>query len=192
MLRKRGPSIEACETPIIIYNHELKTESSFIFFGINLKVTSYLSIIIIISTMSVLLREKYSYSEFVWSVFSRIWTEYRQILCICPYSVRMRENMDPKKLRIRTLFTQCVVQPLLGRQSNALEKSVNNVPNAFGFSNQFCQLNECFKTLFECSKLYFIKNAFSKLWKLLFISPKKIFSLSKYPDVNGKLITELL
>ena len=35
-----------------------------------------------------------------WSVFSRIWTEYGKILGISPYSVRMREYTDQKKLRI--------------------------------------------------------------------------------------------
>ena len=42
-----------------------------------------------------------------YSVFSRIWTEYGEKLCISPYSVRMRENTDQKNLRIWTLFTQC-------------------------------------------------------------------------------------
>ena len=36
------------------------------------------------------LREKCPYSEFFWSVFSRIRTEYGEILRISPYSVRMR------------------------------------------------------------------------------------------------------
>ena len=31
-----------------------------------------------------------------WSVFSRIWTEYGEILRISPYSVRMRQNTDQK------------------------------------------------------------------------------------------------
>ena len=44
---------------------------------------------------------------FFWSVFSRIRTVYREIRSICPYSVRMRENTDQKKLRIWTLFTEC-------------------------------------------------------------------------------------
>ena len=44
--------------------------------------------------------------SFFWSVFSRIRTEYEEILRISPYSVRMRENTDQKKLRIWTLFTQ--------------------------------------------------------------------------------------
>ena len=35
-----------------------------------------------------------------WFVFSRIRTEYREILRISAYSVRMRENTDQKKLRI--------------------------------------------------------------------------------------------
>ena len=44
--------------------------------------------------------------SFFWSVFSRIRTEYGEILRISPYSVRMWENKDQKKLRIWTVFTQ--------------------------------------------------------------------------------------
>ena len=33
--------------------------------------------------------EKCTYSEFFWSLFSRIWTEYSEILRISPYSVQM-------------------------------------------------------------------------------------------------------
>ena len=40
--------------------------------------------------------------SFFWSVFSRIWT----VSHISPYSVRMRENTDQKRLRIWTLFMQ--------------------------------------------------------------------------------------
>ena len=52
--------------------------------------------------------EKCPYSEFFWSVFSRIGTEYWEILRISRYSVRMRENTDQKKFRIRTLYTQYI------------------------------------------------------------------------------------
>ena len=38
--------------------------------------------------------------SFFWSVFSCIWTKYGEM--------RMRENTDQKKLRIWTLFTQCL------------------------------------------------------------------------------------
>ena len=41
------------------------------------------------------LREKCSYTELFWSVFSRIRTEYGEI-SICRHSVRMRENTDQK------------------------------------------------------------------------------------------------
>ena len=44
--------------------------------------------------------------NFFWSVFSRIRTEYGEILRISPYSVRMRKNTDQKKLLIWTYFTQ--------------------------------------------------------------------------------------
>ena len=46
------------------------------------------------SIIRIALHEKYPYSELFWSVFSCIWTEYREILCIPPYSVQMRENPD--------------------------------------------------------------------------------------------------
>ena len=46
------------------------------------------------SALVIRLREKCPYLELFWPVFSRIWTEYGEILCISPYSVRMRENTD--------------------------------------------------------------------------------------------------
>ena len=46
--------------------------------------------------------------SFFWSVFSLIRTEYGEILCISPYSVRMRENTPREKFCIWTLFTQCL------------------------------------------------------------------------------------
>ena len=47
-----------------------------------------------IQIQRLLLREKCLYLEIFWPVFSRIWTEYEEILRISPYSVRMRENTD--------------------------------------------------------------------------------------------------
>ena len=37
------------------------------------------------------MREKCPHSEFFWSVYSRIWTEYGEMWSIFPYSVRMRK-----------------------------------------------------------------------------------------------------
>ena len=47
--------------------------------------------------------------SFFWSVYPCIRTEYGEIRSISPYSVRMRENMDQKKLCIWTLITQCSI-----------------------------------------------------------------------------------
>ena len=58
-------------------------------------------------------REKCQIRSNFWSVFSLIRTEYGEILCISPYSVRMRESTDQKLLRIWTLFTQWLVTFLL-------------------------------------------------------------------------------
>ena len=38
--------------------------------------------------------KKCPYLVFFWSVFSRILTKYREILCISLYSLQMRENTD--------------------------------------------------------------------------------------------------
>ena len=46
------------------------------------------------------------YKVFFWSVFSLIRVEYEKILRISTHLVRMRENMDQKKLCISILFTQ--------------------------------------------------------------------------------------
>ena len=40
--------------------------------------------------------EEYPYLEFFCSVFSRIWTEYGEILRISPHLVKMRETTDQK------------------------------------------------------------------------------------------------
>ena len=46
--------------------------------------------------------------SFFWSVVSCIRTEYGDILRKSPYSLRMQESTDQKKLRIWTLFTQSI------------------------------------------------------------------------------------
>ena len=46
--------------------------------------------------------------SFFWSVFSRIRTEYGDLLRKFSYSAQMRENTRQKILRIWTLFTQCL------------------------------------------------------------------------------------
>ena len=45
--------------------------------------------------------------RFFWFVFSCIRTEYGDLWSKSPYSVRIQESTDQKKLRIWTLFTQC-------------------------------------------------------------------------------------
>ena len=50
------------------------------------------------------LREKCSYSELFWSTFSRIRTEYEEILRISRYSVQMRENADQNNSEYDTFY----------------------------------------------------------------------------------------
>ena len=49
------------------------------------------------------LHEKCPNTEFFWSVFSRIWTEYGHLLCKSLYSPYMRENTDQKILNYKAL-----------------------------------------------------------------------------------------
>ena len=50
------------------------------------------------------LSKKCPYPELFLSAFSRIWTEYGEILRISPYSVRMRENADQNNFEYRHLL----------------------------------------------------------------------------------------
>ena len=50
------------------------------------------------------LREKCPYSEFLWSLFFHIRTEYGEILRIFPYSVRMQENADQETPNTDTFY----------------------------------------------------------------------------------------
>ena len=59
------------------------------------RILSYLFLLIIFNIKEAL-RDKCPYSEFFWSLFSRIRTDYGEILRIFPYSVRMRENKAQK------------------------------------------------------------------------------------------------
>ena len=45
--------------------------------------------------------------SFFWSLFSCIWTKYKDLIRKSLYSVQIRENTDQKKFRIWTLFAQC-------------------------------------------------------------------------------------
>ena len=51
-----------------------------------------------------ILSEKCPYSDFFWSVFSRIRTKYGEIRSFSPDSVRMRRNMDQKNSKHRPLL----------------------------------------------------------------------------------------
>ena len=50
------------------------------------------------------LRKKFPYSEFFWSVFFRIRTEYGEKLGISPHSVRMWKNTDQKTPNTDTFY----------------------------------------------------------------------------------------
>ena len=48
--------------------------------------------------------------SFFWSIFSCIWSEYRDLPRKFPHSVRIQENTDQKKLHIGTLSAQCTLK----------------------------------------------------------------------------------
>ena len=64
--------------------------------------------------------------------FSRIRTEYGEILRISPYSARMRENTDQKKLRTWTLLTQWKLQ----QAGNSSSKSKQKLNKNFSLSDE--------------------------------------------------------
>ena len=54
------------------------------------------------------LREKCPNTEYFLLRIFCIWTEYGGLRSKSPYSVRIQENTEQKKLRIWTIFTQCM------------------------------------------------------------------------------------
>ena len=58
------------------------------------------------------LHEKCPYLELFWSAFSGIWTEYRKIRSISPYSIRMRENRTRITPNTDTFYAVVVVWDL--------------------------------------------------------------------------------
>ena len=55
------------------------------------------------------LHEKCPYSELFSSAFSRIQSEYREILLICLYSVQMRENADQNNRKYGRFLHTCFI-----------------------------------------------------------------------------------
>ena len=73
-------------------------------------------------------------TEFFWSVFSRIWTEYEEILRISPYSVRTQKNTDQKTPRLGTFHPDDYRTKIIMNQ-----EIFQNVFH--GVSHQSCLLN---------------------------------------------------
>ena len=76
--------------------------------------------------------------SFFLPVFSCIRTEYEDLRSNSPYSVRIQENTDQKKLRIWTLFTQCTPKDLVTYSLLVCMFSINR-------SGQICRGNFLFE-----------------------------------------------
>ena len=70
----------------------------------------------------VALRKKCPYSEFFWSVFSRIRTEYGEIGSISPYLVQMRENTDQNNSEYG-LFSRNIESAIYGKVNHHKNRS---------------------------------------------------------------------
>ena len=96
--------------------------------------------------ISVLCQKSVQIRSFFCSVFSHIPTEYGEIRSISPYAVRMRENTDQIKLRIWTLFTQCLCQK---KESMIyIHKSLTFLVLKIGLATIHCTKIEVFRSGF--------------------------------------------
>ena len=124
MLKRRGPNMEPCGTPIIVCIHELKIDSSFI-----------------------------------------PWCQFERWLLI---SLRLSWSKP-------SVYSLTIIKSL-GRQSNALGRSISIVPATPDLSEQFCQLNKssdeacCVlyleQNLDQWGESFVLKNEFSCLYNL--------------------------
>ena len=125
-------------------------------------------------------------TEFFWFVFSRIWTEYKKIRSISPYSVRMWENTNQKKLRIRTLFTQCI-----SFQISIFLKVVFHKLNwsILEYLDQYISLRFCFKGYFSALYTVFgVQTPFENRNKSLLLQAEK--NLMKFHKCKEIMTTD--
>ena len=97
------------------------------------------------------LREKCSYSEFFWSLFPRIRTEYGEIRSISLYSFECG--------KIRTLFNQCICLSQFWQILSKITVYVDFIFSKFAFlTSKFT----------KCKFLQIILKKFIKFWRTLF------------------------
>ena len=87
--------------------------------------------------------------SFFWSVFFHVRTEYGDLRSKSPYPVRIRENMDQKKLRIWKLFTYTTK---LGRILTLRRRYRTQTPKS---SLTFCKTLVFFSVLYSTIKSNF-------------------------------------
>ena len=120
--------------------------------------------------------------SFFWSLFSHIRTEYGEIRSISPYSVRMRENTDQKKLCIWTLFTKwseaCLV-PWQRPMMKPHEKIVNNKELLNIFQKKNINIWWCPKYTSERQEKFTLSWRKSLLYRKL--RHEKIYTLKDWP-----------
>ena len=74
------------------------------------------------------MREKCPYSEFLWSVFSRIQAEYGKILRISPYSVGMPEQTDQKNSEYgHFLSSEHDQEKIISNNKNQIKRKQKNL-----------------------------------------------------------------
>ena len=113
--------------------------------------------------------------SFFWSVFSCIRTEYGELLHKSTYSFQIQENTDQRKLRIRTLFTQCM------RQLLAMTKIL------LGWQNRlklFLKLNPYSLILLEVSRKELSPQVSQKSLKTCKSNCKILLKLQKLNIIN--------
>ena len=81
--------------------------------------------------------------RFFWSVFSRIWTEYRDLLRKSPYSSLNTGKNGPEKLYIWTVFTQWQIWVNCTHTRNFKPTKSTGHERHFGCSNYFRVILRC-------------------------------------------------
>ena len=66
----------------------------------------------------------------MWSVFTRIWTEYGDLLRKSLYSVQIRGNTEQKKLPIWTLSLVQVVESFIISEESSLNPRATNLASS--------------------------------------------------------------
>ena len=128
------------------------------------------------------MHEKCLYSEFAWSVFSRILAECGKTLRISPYSVRMQENKDQKNSKYWHFSRSAA------NTKHSQKTIYRNWVNGSFWIEELKKSNFSFDELTKCVDYALINRKFPITFKNANVTPYIRKAISQIKQIFGQLL----